>query len=341
MNYTLLLKNNLTQEITRVKSTYIEPVIDTRTFKEKIFGGLVDMKIEYKYGYYNNYTLYVPVDLDKNEWSWGINTYSDISAEGTDSSVNLRLSGEHQGASPKLTIWNKDMSESHQLEFHKYGAKNSDGEWKVDRGALGNIFQTYEEGIPDIKVWGQRNMSVKIGPNEEELIFGMFVLPKSERLANWYEIRLDDEVVYPITEIQDEAEEIYLKWRITIPQNDTYFPKMHVVKLVGYTAVSPRKMSRMNDTSYAYVYQLGKPIPEPTDINFHEDIGDSGIYYHFKDLEIDVPDGEYTYYIVPDDKSTDPQNAINTGLLRVGDVETKRNNTEYYNDRKYKEYTGE
>lgn len=67
-----------------------------------------------------------------------------------------------------------------------------------------------------------------------------------------------------------------------------------------------------------------------------EELGDSKIYFHFKDLEIDFPDGEYTYKVFPPDSET----PITTGLARVGNVETKRNNTEYSNDRQYKQYNG-
>lgn len=63
-----------------------------------------------------------------------------------------------------------------------------------------------------------------------------------------------------------------------------------------------------------------------------EEVGDSALYYHFQDLEIDIPDGEYTYTLYGESEEI-----LGEGLCRVGNVETQRN-IEYNNERTYKQY---
>lgn len=62
------------------------------------------------------------------------------------------------------------------------------------------------------------------------------------------------------------------------------------------------------------------------------DIEDSEIYYHFKDLEIDLPDGEYTYELKDEEGSV-----LVSDLAQVGTIK-HNNNTEYTNGKQYKQY---
>lgn len=91
-----------------------------------------------------------------------------------------------------------------------------------------------------------------------------------------------------------------------------------------------------------------------------DDVADNPLYHLFKNIELDVPDGEYTYYLIYSN-SSDIQFEDNpvpmesivktpletlkmkdmrpaTGLLRVGNVEDtakyKKNNTKEYLYRK-------
>jgi len=86
------------------------------------------------------------------------------------------------------------------------------------------------------------------------------------------------------------------------------------------------------------------------------DTDTSSIYYVFKDVQIDLTNGEYTYWLVPNDgqkeivinpndieKSTIDGNAIEVavkGLCQVGEYINRSTKSQYEGNKEYKQYRG-
>ena len=90
-------------------------------------------------------------------------------------------------------------------------------------------------------------------------------------------------------------------------------------------------------------------------LNYDEQ-GDSSLFYHFRDVDIECEDGEYTYYLVPNRFAVDIEVNTNapfkstmggmdieveqTGLLRIGTPLNKSTNKVYDIEKQYKQYNG-
>lgn len=104
-----------------------------------------------------------------------------------------------------------------------------------------------------------------------------------------------------------------------------------------------------------YSILLRNNTTKETSVFNKTDQENSRLYYHFKNVDTsNLDEGEYTYYIILNPESETitiyPNNIekstingetiviVATGLVRVGNYDSRNNNTEYNYGQKYKQY---
>lgn len=288
MNYTIILKNNISQELTKISQT---PEIETSLYPVPSH---YDINGGFDITYSGTWEISEMEGLELVK-----ETENVISVKAIDSQEGklILTSGEHQEEytfSPTNTACTVeyDISGKNYTSIH---LPSNAYEHEAD------IIELYHP------LYSNRNLRWELGGDIPEWIH----LDKTSGgyVPSWE--HLDGDIGGSIEE------------------NPYDTPRMCSVSVNFFLGDTPA------GTSFCWIYQEGT-YTSPSDSTILEEAGDSELYYHFKNLTINVPSGEYTYYLLKDGEE-DLHKAIATGLCRVGNIETQRN-IEYNNERTYKQY---